>query len=79
MSMTSTAPMRNPNVGEVVVTGMGLALPGVATYGDLLGPLPGEGGFDPATGLSGRELRHKDRASRLALRAAEFALRNAGS
>ncbi|OEJ28997.1 hypothetical protein AS594_35850 [Streptomyces agglomeratus] len=78
MSTTSTAHMRNPNVREVVVTGIGLALPGVATYGDLLGPLPGEGGFDPATGLSGRKLRHKDRASRLALRAAEFALHDAG-
>ncbi|MFD4242933.1 beta-ketoacyl synthase N-terminal-like domain-containing protein [Streptomyces sp. NPDC058525] len=78
MSTTSTARMSNPSAREVVVTGIGLALPGVATYGDLLGPLPGEGGFDPATGLSGRELRHKDRASRLALRAAEFALRHAG-
>ncbi|WDF43621.1 beta-ketoacyl synthase N-terminal-like domain-containing protein [Streptomyces sp. T12] len=77
MSTTSTAHMRNPNVREVVVTAIGLALPGVATYGDLLGPLPGEGGFDPATGLSGRDLRHKDRASRLALRAAEFALHDA--
>ncbi|GHH56705.1 beta-ketoacyl synthase N-terminal-like domain-containing protein [Streptomyces candidus] len=74
----STAHIRNPNVREVAVTGIGLALPGVATYGDLLGPLPGEGGFDPATELSGRELRHKDRASRLALRAAEFALHDAG-
>nr|WSW48724.1 hypothetical protein OG296_36955 [Streptomyces sp. NBC_01001] len=70
--------MSSLSAREVAVTGMGLALPGVATYGDLLGPLPGEGGFDPATGLSGRELRHKDRASRLALRAAEFALHNAG-
>jgi 3-oxoacyl-[acyl-carrier-protein] synthase II len=78
MSGTSTPRMRNPSVREVVVTGIGLALPGVATYGDLLGPLPGEGGFDPATGLSGREMRHKDRASRLALRAAEFALHDAG-
>lgn len=78
MSTTSTARMSNPSVREVVVTGIGLALPGVATYGDLLGPLPGEDGFDPATGLSGRELRHKDRASRLALRAAEFGLHNAG-
>ncbi|MEV5010601.1 beta-ketoacyl synthase N-terminal-like domain-containing protein [Streptomyces sp. NPDC055692] len=78
MSMTSTAYMRSLDVREVVVTGIGLALPGVATYGDLLEPLPGEGGFDLATGLSGRELRHKDRASRLALRAAEFALHDAG-
>ncbi|MEU5239792.1 beta-ketoacyl synthase N-terminal-like domain-containing protein [Streptomyces lydicus] len=70
--------MSIPSAREVVVTGIGLALPGVATYGDLLEPLPGEGGFDPATGLSGRELRHKDRASRLALRAAESALHDAG-
>ncbi|MFJ2778216.1 beta-ketoacyl synthase N-terminal-like domain-containing protein [Kitasatospora sp. NPDC087315] len=70
--------MSNPSAREVVVTGIGLALPGVATYGDLLGPLPGEGGFDPAAGLSGREMRHKDRASRLALRAAESALHDAG-
>ncbi|WP_433549179.1 beta-ketoacyl synthase N-terminal-like domain-containing protein [Streptomyces sp. CA-294286] len=70
--------MSIPSARKVVVTGIGLALPGVATYGDLLGPLPGEGGFDPATGLSGREMRHKDRASRLALRAAEFALHDAG-
>ncbi|MFD8897539.1 beta-ketoacyl synthase N-terminal-like domain-containing protein [Streptomyces ardesiacus] len=79
MNATSTTHIRRgPNTREVVVTGIGLALPGVATYGDLLGPLPGEGGFDPATGLTGRELRHKDRASRLALRAAEFALHDAG-
>ena len=78
MSTTSTARMRNPSGRKVVVTGIGLALPGVATYGDLLGSLPGVGGFDPATGLSGRELRHKDRASRLALRAAESALHDAG-
>ncbi|WP_338675851.1 beta-ketoacyl synthase N-terminal-like domain-containing protein [Streptomyces sp. SCSIO 30461] len=78
MNATSTAHTRNPSARGVVVTGIGLALPGVATYGDLLGPLPGEGGFDPATGLSGRELRHKDRASRLALRAAEFALHDGG-
>ncbi|MFI1884857.1 beta-ketoacyl synthase N-terminal-like domain-containing protein [Streptomyces jumonjinensis] len=69
--------MSIPSSRAVVVTGIGLALPGVATYGDLLGPLPGEGGFDPATGLRGRELRHKDRASRLALRAAASALRDA--
>jgi 3-oxoacyl-[acyl-carrier-protein] synthase II len=73
-----TARMSNPSPREVVVTGIGLALPGVAKYVDLLGPLPGEGGFDPATGLRGREMRHKDRASRLALRAAEFALHDAG-
>ncbi|MGW7280192.1 beta-ketoacyl synthase N-terminal-like domain-containing protein [Streptomyces sp. NPDC054844] len=79
--MSTASTTRTTGTGgarEVVVTGVGLALPGVATYGDLLGPLPGEGGFDPATGLGGREMRHKDRASRLALRAAEFALHDAG-
>ncbi|MGA5193266.1 beta-ketoacyl synthase N-terminal-like domain-containing protein [Streptomyces exfoliatus] len=65
-------------VREVVVTGVGLALPGVPTYADLLGPVPGEGGFDPEAGLRGREMRHKDRASRLALRAVEFAFQDAG-
>ncbi|MET9083607.1 beta-ketoacyl synthase N-terminal-like domain-containing protein [Streptomyces sp. NPDC004237] len=78
MNATSTAYTKNPSAREVVVTGIGLALPGVATYRALLGPLPSEGGFDPATGLIGRELRHKDRASRLALRAAELALHDAG-
>jgi len=76
--MTATSTWSGPDAREVVVTGIGQALPGVATPGDLLGPLPGEGGFDPATGLIGRELRHKDRASRLALRAAGFALHDAG-
>ncbi|MFJ5819329.1 beta-ketoacyl synthase N-terminal-like domain-containing protein [Streptomyces sp. NPDC093108] len=75
--MTATSTWRGADSREVVVTGIGLALPGVATPGDLLGPLPGTGGFDPATGLIGRELRHKDRASRLALRAAGFALHDA--
>ncbi|MFF7097766.1 beta-ketoacyl synthase N-terminal-like domain-containing protein [Streptomyces rubradiris] len=78
MSGTSTARMSIPSAQQVVVTGIGLALPGVAKYGDLLGSLPVEGGFDPATGLRGREMRHKDRASRLALRAAESALHDAG-
>ncbi|MFK0154362.1 beta-ketoacyl synthase N-terminal-like domain-containing protein [Streptomyces sp. NPDC090493] len=78
MNATSTVHTRNLSAREVVVTGIGLALPGVATYRDLLGTLPAEGGFDLATGLVGRELRHKDRASRLALRAAEFALHDAG-
>ncbi|MFB6717046.1 beta-ketoacyl synthase N-terminal-like domain-containing protein [Streptomyces sp. NPDC056237] len=75
--MTATSTRGGADAREIVVTGIGLALPGVATPGDLLGPLPGEGGFDLATGLIGRELRHKDRASRLALRAAGFALHDA--
>ncbi|KFZ80829.1 hypothetical protein ED92_10905 [Amycolatopsis sp. MJM2582] len=78
MSGTTSSPPNALKAWAVVVTGIGLALPGVATYSDLLGPLPGEGGFDPATGLRGREMRQKDHASRLALRAAESALHDAG-
>ncbi|MEV6960754.1 beta-ketoacyl synthase N-terminal-like domain-containing protein [Streptomyces sp. NPDC051207] len=62
---------------HTVVTGVGLAIPGLTHPDELLGAVR-EGGFDPATGLTGRDLRHKDRASRLALRAAEPALRAAG-
>ncbi|MEU1814711.1 beta-ketoacyl synthase N-terminal-like domain-containing protein [Streptomyces roseifaciens] len=62
---------------QVVVTGVGLAVPGLTFPDELLGAVR-EGGFDPHTGLTGREMRHKDRASRLALRAAEPALRDAG-
>lgn len=61
----------------VVVTGAGLAVPGLAGPADLLHRGDGEP-FDPKTGLKGRDLRHKDRATRLALRAVEPALRDAG-
>lgn len=60
-----------------VVTGVGLAVPGLTLPDELLGTVR-DGGFDPVTGLVGRDLRHKDRASRLALRAAAPALRDAG-
>lgn len=63
---------------EVVITGVGLAVPGLTGADDLVGTAPAEGGFAPETGLKGREMRNKDRASRLALRAAEPALRDAG-
>ncbi|MEU5366060.1 beta-ketoacyl synthase N-terminal-like domain-containing protein [Streptomyces sp. NPDC005925] len=62
---------------EAVVTGVGLAVPGLTLPDELLGTVR-EGGFDPRTGLVGRDLRHKDRASRLALRSATPALRDAG-
>lgn len=62
----------------VVITGAGTAIPGLTGAVDLLGPDAPDGGFDPATGLKGREMRHKDRASRLALRAVGPALRQAG-
>jgi 3-oxoacyl-[acyl-carrier-protein] synthase II len=63
---------------SVVVTGAGLAVPGIAGPADLLHRDRGGTPFDPETGLKGRELRHKDRATRLALRAVEPALRDAG-
>lgn len=66
-----------PAPREVVVTGVGLAVPGLTLPDELLGAVR-EGGFDPRTGLIGREMRHKDRGSRLALRATEPALRDAG-
>ncbi|MEU6731914.1 beta-ketoacyl synthase N-terminal-like domain-containing protein [Streptomyces physcomitrii] len=72
-SAHSPAPARR----EAVVTGVGLAVPGLTLPDELLGTVR-EGGFDPRTGLLGRDLRHKDRASRLALRTAAPALRDAG-
>ncbi|MFC5286707.1 beta-ketoacyl synthase N-terminal-like domain-containing protein [Actinokineospora guangxiensis] len=62
---------------SVLVTGVGLAVAGLSDHDELLGERRG-GGFDPRTALLGRDLRHKDRATRLALRAAEPALRDAG-
>ncbi|MFD3485637.1 beta-ketoacyl synthase N-terminal-like domain-containing protein [Streptomyces sp. NPDC058665] len=76
--MTDTA-MTGAALKETVVTGVGLAVPGLRSVGDLLADRPPEDGFfDPATALKGREMRHKDRASRLALYAAEQALADAG-
>ncbi|WP_158890645.1 beta-ketoacyl synthase N-terminal-like domain-containing protein [Amycolatopsis anabasis] len=63
----------------VCVTGVGLAVDGLRDVADLLLPYTRHpGGFDPEKGLRGKEMRHRDRASRLALRAAEAALRDAG-
>ncbi|MEU7371147.1 beta-ketoacyl synthase N-terminal-like domain-containing protein [Streptomyces hygroscopicus] len=69
--------------GDVVVTGVGLALPGAATPGALLrraaapatGPAPEP--FDTAVRIGRRGHRYKDRATRLALCAALDALRDA--
>lgn len=60
-----------------VVTGLGVAVGGLAGVGDLLLRQSGADGYDPVVGLQGRAMRHKDRASRFALRAAEAALRDA--
>jgi len=75
--MTPAHPAAAPPARTAVVTGVGLAVPGLTLPDELLGTVR-EGGFDPASGLVGRDLRHKDRASRLALRAAAPALRDAG-
>ncbi|MFC9997173.1 beta-ketoacyl synthase N-terminal-like domain-containing protein [Nocardia sp. NPDC127526] len=64
---------------EVVVTGTGTAVDGLRGPADLLEPYRRhDDGFDPETGLLGKHLRHRDRASRLASRAAEAALIDAG-
>lgn len=72
----ATAPTPLPE--GIVVTGVGLAVPGLRSVGDLLTDRPPADGFEPATDLKGREMRNKDRASRLALYAADQALRDAG-
>jgi 3-oxoacyl-[acyl-carrier-protein] synthase II len=63
-----------------VITGIGLALPdSVGDITDLFDTSAAERGlFDREAGLRGRGMRHKDRASRLALRAAQSALHDAG-
>ncbi|MEV4701994.1 beta-ketoacyl synthase N-terminal-like domain-containing protein [Actinoplanes sp. NPDC049316] len=65
---------------RVVVTGWGLAVAGLGDAGDLLEP-PGDRrdpAPDPVRRLSGRGLRYKDRATKLALVAGRDALRSAG-
>ncbi|MFF5878320.1 beta-ketoacyl synthase N-terminal-like domain-containing protein [Streptomyces californicus] len=68
------------STSDVLVTGVGLALPGVDGPADLLrtGPTGGEPLVDPAARLGKRGLRYKDRASQLALCAAADGLRAAG-
>lgn len=61
-----------------VVTGVGLAGPGLRAAADLLSTAPVEPGVGPSPDLTGRHMRHKDRASRLALCAVEQALADAG-
>lgn len=56
--------MRSPGAVRTVITGVGWAVAGPD--------------FDPATALTARGMRHKDRASRFALRAAQRALEDAG-
>jgi 3-oxoacyl-[acyl-carrier-protein] synthase II len=63
---------------DVVVTGLGLALSGVGSAADLLGPPAGTPDDDPVRRLKARGLRYKDRATKLALCAARDALTDSG-
>ncbi|MEV5974977.1 beta-ketoacyl synthase N-terminal-like domain-containing protein [Streptomyces sp. NPDC051921] len=64
---------------DVVITGLGTALAGVAGPDALLrGPGPAAGADDPVSRLRGPGLRYKDRATKLALSAAREALADAG-
>ncbi|WP_069465515.1 beta-ketoacyl synthase N-terminal-like domain-containing protein, partial [Actinacidiphila rubida] len=60
------------------VTGTGTAVHGLAGPADLVGRGDGGPAFDTATALTGRDMRNKDRGSRLAIRAAGAALAAAG-
>jgi len=64
---------------EVVITGIGTAVRGLDGPGQLLEPLPDghRDAADPVGRLSGRGLRYKDRATKLAMVAARDALRDA--
>ncbi|WP_328941229.1 hypothetical protein OG259_05950 [Streptomyces sp. NBC_00250] len=63
---------------RVVISGLGTALAGVSGPGALLGAGAPAAGPDPVSTLRGPGLRYKDRATKLALCAAERALRDAG-
>ena len=63
---------------EVVVTGAGTALPLAGSPDELLPGRPTREPVDPATALTGRGHRYKDRATKLALIAARAAMAEAG-
>lgn len=71
MSTTPTA--------RAVITGIGTAVRGLAEPAGLLGPLPEDhrAAPDPVSRLTGRGLRYKDRATKLAMAAARDALAEA--
>jgi len=67
------------SVARALIVGVGTALHGLSGAADLLGGESGPGiPFDNSTALLGRDLRNKDRGSRLAIRAVEAALTDAG-
>lgn len=65
---------------QVVITGLGTAVRGLDGPAGLLGPLPAghRTADDPVSRLTGRGLRYKDRATKLAMAAARDALGTAG-
>ncbi|MFI1227158.1 MULTISPECIES: beta-ketoacyl synthase N-terminal-like domain-containing protein [unclassified Streptomyces] len=64
---------------NAVVSGVGLALPGVTAPKDLIGIIPADAPpVDPAARIGKKGLRYKDRATQLALCCADEALRDAG-
>jgi 3-oxoacyl-[acyl-carrier-protein] synthase II len=70
------------NPPRAVITGTGLAVPGLREAADLLAAPPpgghgGHGGFDPTRDLDRRGWKYRDRPSRLASCAAESALGDA--
>ncbi|TQJ23670.1 3-oxoacyl-[acyl-carrier-protein] synthase II [Micromonospora sp. A202] len=70
-----------PEGRRAVVTGLGLAVAGLEDAGDLLQPRGDRrdpAPADPVRRLTGRGLRYKDRATKLALVAGRDALRSAG-
>ncbi|MGW2957740.1 beta-ketoacyl synthase N-terminal-like domain-containing protein [Streptomyces sp. NPDC001220] len=71
--------MRSVPTAHAVITGLGTAVRGLMGPEGLLGPLPPDHrrAADPVSRLSGRGLRYKDRATKLAMVAARDALRAA--
>lgn len=67
-----------PELPEVVVSGVGLALPGVAGIADLVTGLLVPDPVDPAARLGKKGLKYKDRATQLGLCAARDGLADAG-
>ncbi|MEV0219278.1 beta-ketoacyl synthase N-terminal-like domain-containing protein [Streptomyces sp. NPDC050704] len=72
--------MSTARTAGAVITGLGTAVRGLAGPPGLLGPLPAghRSATDPVSRLTGRGLRYKDRATKLAMAAARDALSAAG-
>ncbi|WP_328871997.1 beta-ketoacyl synthase [Streptomyces sp. NBC_00287] len=72
--------MSAATTAQAVITGLGTAVRGLDGPGGLLGPLPAghRSAADPVSRLTGRGLRYKDRATKLAMTAARDALDAAG-